>query len=379
MKNKLQISIITSFLFCSVIMAQTTLYIPGTGTSVKKLDFESTIQLTEKFNYGNGWAGTGFSLTGTQRGAPEDVSVIANPQSVTSSGSQVMAFRSFDRDAAWYNNNPSAVGTNVYGAADTEDQDDFFMTGAGWTPAETPSVMMHTFVPDYLDNNSVVTSLRMPIKFNALGDSYSSWPGIWCHGSFFVLRGPGRRDILQDTNAPNGGKNTWWTFGVSIAPDGDIQYYATPSYVTQLTKEHLIGINSVMSAEIIADGGDANDYAYYPVAKSSDAIIMSSNVNTTSEKTLFDNIMYTKGTSQVLSVAKNELLSVSIYPNPTADFLFINGLKEDTSYKISDNLGRIIKTAKIATASNKIEVASLPKGIYFLILEGYKANTFVKN
>jgi hypothetical protein len=379
MKQNYFLSIFISLAFSSVFFAQTTYYIPGTGTTVKKLDFESSAQLTENFNYGNGWAGTGFGLTGTQRGAPEAVTVIANPQSVTSSGSQVMAFRSFDRDAAWYTENPSAVGTNVYGAADTEDQDDFFMTGTGWTPAETPSVMMHIFVPDYIDNNNVVTSLRMPIKFDALGDSYSSWPGVWCHGTFFVLRGPGRRDILKDTNAPNGGKNTWWTFGVSITPDGDIQYYATPTYVTQFTKEHLVGVNSILSAEAIAGGADANDYAYYPVATSSDAIIMSSNLNTTSEKTLVDTILYTKGTTQVLSVAKNELLTVAVYPNPTSDFLFVNGLNANTSYKIYDSLGRILKTDRLETTSNKIEVAFLPNGIYFLQVDGYKSNTFVKN
>jgi hypothetical protein len=290
-----------------------------------------------------------------------------------------LAFRSFDRDAAWYAENPSAVNATYYKDVDVEEQDDFFMTGSGWTPAETPSVMMHIFVPDYLDNNNIVTSLRMPIKFDAQGASYSSWPGVWCHGTFFVLRGPGRRDILKDTNAPNGGKNTWWTFGVSIAPDGDIQYYATPNYVTQLTKEHLVGVNSILSAEAIAGGENANDYGYYPVGQSSDAIIMSSNLNTTAEKTLYDDILYTKGTTQVLNVAKNELLTVSMYPNPTSDYLFVNGLNSNTSYKISDSLGRILKTDKVETTSNKIDVSFLPNGIYFLQVNGYKSNTFVKN
>ena len=253
------------------------------------------------------------------------------------------------------------------------------MTGSGWTPAETPSVMMHIFVPDYLDNNNIVTSLRMPIKFDVQGASYSSWPGVWCHGTFFVLRGPGRRDILKDTNAPNGGKNTWWTFGVSIAPDGDIQYYATPNYVTQLTKEHLIGVNSILSAEAIAGGEDANDYGYYPVAQSSDAIIMSSNLNTTAEKTLIDRMLYTKGTTQVLSVSKNDLEPITMYPNPTSDYLFVKSLKNTTKFKISDNLGRTIISGALTSASNKIDVNFLPEGIYFLVMDGFKTNKFIKN
>ncbi|MBP8791785.1 MAG: T9SS type A sorting domain-containing protein [Lutibacter sp.] len=377
MKNKMTLSLLISLAFITGLVAQTTYYIPGTGTAVKSLNFEAASQLTETFNYGAGWAGTGFGLTGTQRGAPESVSVIANPQPVTGSGNQVLAFRSFDRDAAWFAANPSTI--SYYTGVDDEDQDDFFMTGSGWTPAETPSVMMHIFVPDYLDNNNIVTSLRMPIKFDAKGASYSSWPGVWCHGTFFVLRGPGRRDILKDTNAPNGGKNTWWTFGVSIAPDGDIQYYATPNYVTQLTKEHLIGVNSILSAEAIAGGEDANDYGYYPVAQSSDAIIMSSNLNTTAEKTLIDRMLYTKGTTQVLSVSKNDLEPITMYPNPTSDYLFVKSLKNTTKFKISDNLGRTIISGALTSASNKIDVNFLPEGIYFLVMDGFKTNKFIKN
>lgn len=166
MKQKLLVTLLISLLFSSVIISQTTYYIPGSGTTVKELNFETTTQLTEKFNYGSGWAGAGFGLSGTQRGAPENISVIANPQAVTSSGNQVLAFYSSDRDASWYSNNPSAAGTNVYGSQDSESQDDFFMYGASWVAADTPSVMMHVFLPNPLDQNGV-TSLRMPVKYNS--------------------------------------------------------------------------------------------------------------------------------------------------------------------------------------------------------------------
>ena len=340
MKQKLLVTLLISLLFSSVIISQTTYYIPGSGTTVKELNFETTTQLTEKFNYGSGWAGAGFGLSGTQRGAPENISVIANPQTVTSSGNQVLAFYSSDRDASWYSNNPSAVGTNVYGSQDSEFQDDFFMYGASWVAADTPSVMMHVFLPNSLDQNGV-TSLRMPVKYNS---GTSSWPGIWCYGDILRLRGPGRNDVQMDTNAANAGKNTWWTLGVSITPDGDIQYYATPNYVTELTKKHFVGINSVISL--------ANNHAYFPVDSNSDAIIMSSNRNLTNIPTLIDNFIYTKGTT-VLSVAINQLPTIATYPNPTSD--------------------------KITNESNKIDVQLLPKGVYFLILDGYTAKKIIKN
>lgn len=366
MKQKLHLLFTINLLFCLVLTAQTTYYIPGSGTIVRELNFENTSQLTEKFDYSSGWAGAGFGLSGTQRGAPENISVIPNPETVTNSGNQVLAFYSSDRNADWYTNNPSALGTNVYGNQDNESQDDFFMYGASWIAADTPSVMMHVFLPSTLDQNGV-TSLRMPVKYNS---GTSSWPGIWCYGDILRLRGPGRNDIQLSTNAANGGKNTWWTLGVSITPTGDIQYYATPNYVTELTKEHIVGINSVISPE--------NNHNYYPVDSNSDAIIMTSNRNVTTTPTLIDNLVYTKGTTQVLSVSKNELQSVKIYPNPTTNFLFVNNLKVNTSYKIYDNLGRIIKADKIKHTQHKIDVSAFPKGIYILNLRGYKANLFVK-
>ena len=366
MKHKLLLTFVASLLFCVTIIAQITYYIPGSGTTVKELNFENTSLLTQNFDYSSGWAGSGFGLSGTQRGAPENISVIANPETVTNSGAQVLAFYSSDRDATWYTNNPTATGTNVYGGSDGESQDDFFMYGTNWVSADKPSVMMHVFLPSSLDQNGV-TSLRMPVKYNS---GTSSWPGIWCYGSQLYLRGPGRNDIVYTTNAANGGKDTWWTLGLSITPTGDIQYFATPNYEVNLTKEHLIGSNSYISEQ--------TNLAYNPVDSSSDAIVMSSNRNLSTKPTLIDNIIYTKGTTKVLSVSKNELTTIKIYPNPTSDFLFVNNLKIETSYKIYDNLGRIIKTSSTKNKQQKIDVSTFPKGIYILNLEGYKPKLFIK-
>ena len=60
MKQKLLVTLLISLLFSSVTISQTTYYIPGSGTTVKELNFETKAQLTEKFNYGSGWAGAGF-------------------------------------------------------------------------------------------------------------------------------------------------------------------------------------------------------------------------------------------------------------------------------------------------------------------------------
>lgn len=367
MKIQFYLSLLIIIIFNNISFAQqTAYYIPGTGSAVKELNFESNSLLTQNFNYGSGWAGQGFGLSGTQRGAPEIVNVIANPEMVTSSGNQVLAFRSQDRDAAWYTANPSAVGTTYYGSADTGTQDDFFMYSGSWIASETPSVMMHVFVPSTVEY--YVTSLRMPVKYN--GAANNSWPGIWCYGDKLNIRGPGRNDITITTNAPNGGRDTWWTLGVSIAPDGDIQYYATPSFVTELTPAHCIGFNSVLSPQY--------GHAYYPVDQNSDAVIMCSNINTSSSPTLIDRMYYTKGVTQVLNVFEDELIPVVMYPNPTSEFLFVKGLKNETAYEIFDSLGKVIKTGLITTASYKIQVDALSNGLYFLSLEGYSKKIFIK-
>ncbi len=372
MINKLHLILFASISCFFMASAQeTTYYLPGTGTSVKAVNFENPSLLTQTFNYGAGWAGTGFGLTGTQRGAPEIVSVIENPEVVPFSGNQVLAFRSQARDAAWYDANPSAVGTGVYGSQDKEDQDDFFMTGESWNALDTPSVMMHVFLPDPSSGGRVVTSLRMTVKFDRNGTMTDSWPGIWLYGSYINLRGPGRNDIRIETNAANDGKDTWWTLGLSITPNGDIQYYATPSYETELTPEHFIGSNSIVSPQ--------NGFNFYPVAQNSDAIIMNSNSNMTTSPTLIDNLFYTKGTSKVLSVQDDDMVSVAMYPNPASDYLFIKGLNNKTPFKIYDGLGRIIETGFIGVTTDKINVNALSKGMYILSLEGTKSLTFIKN
>ena len=59
------------------------------------------------------------------------------------------------------------------------------------------------------------------------------------------------------------------------------------SYVAELTEDHCIGFNSELSRRY--------GKPYYPVDRNRDAVIMSSNLNTSYTSTLFDNLCYTKG------------------------------------------------------------------------------------
>jgi len=268
----------------STATAETLFYLPGTGSVQNQLDFESTALLTADFNYNLGWAGSGFGLTGTQRGAPEVIGVNALPSQPAGAGAQGLAFNSQTRDAAWYNDHPEALNNNVYDDPDGEAQDDFFWYTGGWTPADTPSVMMHVWLPD----SATYTSLRMTTKYQSGAGPTNSWPGIWLYTDRLTLRGPGRPDITYQNGMDNG--DSWWTLGLSVTPNGDLQYYAVDEYVTELTADHHIGTNSELAA--------ANGYTANYLVSQNDATLMTSNRNfAAADQTYFDDLTFTKDTT----------------------------------------------------------------------------------
>jgi hypothetical protein len=85
---------------------------------------------------------------------------------------------------------------------------------------------------------------------------------------------------------------------------------------------------------------------------------------------------YTKESS--LSNNSVELSSFSIYPNPTNDKLFVQGLSSSSRVSIYNVLGKLVLSQ---TISKEIDVKQLSKGIYILkIIDGQKETTrkFIK-
>ena len=68
---------------------------------------------------------------------------------------------------------------------------------------------------------------------------------------------------------------------------------------------------------------------------------------------------------------------VKVYPNPTTDFLKISGTDAWKSVKILDASGRLIIEIK-DLKNNKIDVSSLSKGTYQLILLNENTNLSTK-
>lgn len=67
--------------------------------------------------------------------------------------------------------------------------------------------------------------------------------------------------------------------------------------------------------------------------------------------------------------------TISVYPNPAVEFLYINGAAEDSGYVIYDRSGKIVDKGNLII--NKIDVIGLESGLYFVETESGKAK-FIK-
>ena len=84
------------------------------------------------------------------------------------------------------------------------------------------------------------------------------------------------------------------------------------------------------------------------------------------------------GTCPTASIDDQNQLDISIYPNPTNDKLFIQGLSSSSRVSIYNVLGKLVLSQ---TISKEIDVKQLSKGIYILkIIDGQKETTlkFIK-
>jgi len=81
------------------------------------------------------------------------------------------------------------------------------------------------------------------------------------------------------------------------------------------------------------------------------------------------------GTEEISSQSK-----VAFYPNPVKDVLYFSASGKATQAEIYDLNGRLVKTA--AVSNNSVNVLSLSKGVYFIILrtdKGTVKEKFIKN
>lgn len=72
----------------------------------------------------------------------------------------------------------------------------------------------------------------------------------------------------------------------------------------------------------------------------------------------------------------NASKAISLYPNPSSDFITISGLKQAKDYSIFDVLGNEIIKGSLQN-DMRINIQNLNKGMYFLVLENEVTTKFI--
>lgn len=85
----------------------------------------------------------------------------------------------------------------------------------------------------------------------------------------------------------------------------------------------------------------------------------------------------TKISTQGLSVNHPEFQSITVYPNPSDNYLFIDGVRENTQATLFNFLGQKVKDV-IVIPSEPLNITDLPSGIYLLKTEKHTPIKFVK-
>ncbi|MCV9385182.1 tandem-95 repeat protein [Reichenbachiella ulvae] len=70
-------------------------------------------------------------------------------------------------------------------------------------------------------------------------------------------------------------------------------------------------------------------------------------------------------------------VDLNIYPNPTSDYLMINGSEDFNTYQVLNLEGQIVSSGPIYQSKVQIDVTHLKSGIYMIRLDGEKANSYV--
>jgi hypothetical protein len=87
---------------------------------------------------------------------------------------------------------------------------------------------------------------------------------------------------------------------------------------------------------------------------------------------LFDN------NTSVLDVETMELNDVSVYPNPSSDFISVSNLKDAVQCRITNIAGQTVLSKVVDANDNQMDVQELSKGFYFVEIAGKKTLKFIK-
>lgn len=133
-------------------------------------------------------------------------------------------------------------------------------------------------------------------------------------------------------------------------------------------------------------GGDGYNHAdCISISSNGDIYIAGMGNNTTTfdsfqhEAGMYDNYPYlAKLSSTTMSTENNSSTSVTLYPNPATDHIYLSGPDEKIYGDILNMLGQKIASFETDGVS-PIDVRQLPAGTYFIKADGLQAMKFIKN
>ncbi len=79
-----------------------------------------------------------------------------------------------------------------------------------------------------------------------------------------------------------------------------------------------------------------------------------------------------KETPIASTIENSSVSKINIYPNPTSDLLYLEGINERQEYELIDNSGKKVKEGKLTKQLNTISLVNLAKGNYLLRIKGSK-------
>lgn len=179
------------------------------------------------------------------------------------------------------------------------------------------------------------------IVANLAPDNHSLWKNSGGTNNWLKVK-------LEGVQSNRAGIGSW----IEISVDGSIQYRYT------LCGEAFLGQNS---ATEIFGLGTATNVDYVQVTW------LSGVVDTFTDVTPNQVLNIVEGSS--LSISEHSINQIKLFPNPTNNLVYINGLNNNCDVYIYDVSGRNVGTQNVSVENNAIDLTQFSKGIYTLTIK----------
>ena len=173
---------------------------------------------------------------------------------------------------------------------------------------------------------------------------------------------------------------TRWAALVTWAADGDVK----PKF-TIMTDDDGDGTFTAVQTTITTQPTAVNSWVQQTGTYSNDIsrqvrIKFSKSGGTTAEPTNLQELMYIDDVSLKynganLGVSDQDIMSISIYPNPTSDFISIKGIENISSIKVYSILGALEKEV---FNTNQIDISELSSGIHLIKIDNGTGTVFTE-